>query len=182
MSGKLAIILAAACCLSIAGAAAQPAPTPPPPGSDSMPHHGFHAPHDRAGMMQHFCSERLARTGGRLGYLEAKLDLTDQQRSLWDDWSKDVMSGARAERDSCVARTQHMGEATTMPDRLARLEQALSGKLQNLQTARPHLDALYQSLSPQQKEIFDHPRPAGWQHGRNRQREDDGPNRHFGQR
>ena len=44
-----------------------------------------------------------------------------------------------------------------MLDRMDRAQQFLSARLDALQTARPAVQALYQSLTPEQKAIFDHP-------------------------
>ena len=44
-----------------------------------------------------------------------------------------------------------------MLDRMGRREQFLSARLQALQQARPALEALYNSLTPDQKAIIDHP-------------------------
>jgi hypothetical protein len=38
-----------------------------------------------------------------------------------------------------------------------RAQQFLSARLDALQSAKPAVQALYQSLNPEQREIFDHP-------------------------
>jgi len=45
----------------------------------------------------------------------------------------------------------------TILDRMSRREQFLSARLQGLQQARPALEALYQALTPEQKQVIDHP-------------------------
>jgi hypothetical protein len=88
-------------------------------------------------------------------YTEAKLDLTPEQRPLWDK----VQSAAQAEEDKerqlCV--TLREGGDETMLDRLDRMQQLLSARLEALQTTKPAIQALYQALTPEQRAIFDHP-------------------------
>ena len=45
----------------------------------------------------------------------------------------------------------------TMLDRLDRMQQFLSTRLEALQAAKPAVQALYQALTPEQRAIFDHP-------------------------
>jgi hypothetical protein len=45
----------------------------------------------------------------------------------------------------------------TILDRMGRREQFLSARLQSLQQTRPALETLYNSLTPDQKAIIDHP-------------------------
>ena len=55
-----------------------------------------------------------------------------------------------------AASADQRGQETIL-DRMNRREQFLSAHLQALQQAKPALDALYQSLSPDQKAIINHP-------------------------
>jgi hypothetical protein len=49
------------------------------------------------------------------------------------------------------------GDETTMLDRLDRMQQFLSTRLEGVQAAKPSVEALYQTLAPDQRAIFDHP-------------------------
>jgi FixJ family two-component response regulator len=49
------------------------------------------------------------------------------------------------------------GGDTTMLDRLDRMQQFLSTRLEASQAAKPAVEALYQALTPEQRAIFDHP-------------------------
>ena len=55
-----------------------------------------------------------------------------------------------------AASADQRGQETIL-DRMNRREQFLSARLQALQQAKPALEALYQSLSPDQKAIINHP-------------------------
>lgn len=115
---------------------------------------GLNRPGEEEGT-QSFCVERYARRYARLAYLEAKLSLTDQQKPLWAKWRQlktDVLEKRRA---ACLDRKPGERKQLTALDREALIEKALSSKLQELQAAKPALQALYDGLTPEQKAIFD---------------------------
>jgi LTXXQ motif family protein len=104
---------------------------------------------------QQRCIDRLARRAAVRAYLETELNLTPEQRPLWDRLQSIAQGEQQRERELCnQARPQ---EELTMLDRLDRMQQFLSSRLEALQAAKPAVQALYQSLSPEQREIFDHP-------------------------
>jgi hypothetical protein len=104
------------------------------------------------------CEERLARRAGMIAYTVAKLNLTAEQRPLWDKLQSLTQIAADRERQLC-ASLKPVGERgqETILDRVNRREQFLSARLQGLQQARPALEQLYQVLTPEQKAIIDHP-------------------------
>jgi hypothetical protein len=106
---------------------------------------------------QERCIDRLAWRAARRAYVEAKLDLTAAQRPLWDKVQGIAQAELQKERQLCGQL--QAGEESTVLDRMDRAQQFLSAKLDALQSARPAVQALYQSLSPEQREIFDHPFP-----------------------
>ena len=113
------------------------------------------------------CVERFARSAGRLAYLEAKLDLTPEEKPLWDKWAQAMTSGSAAERQACLASVPATGTPVTVLDRDARIESLLSARLDTLKTARPALEALYHALTPDQRLAFDHRAMMGrpdWRH------------------
>jgi len=124
---------------------------------------------------QRFCTERYARTAGRLAYLEARLELTAEQRPLWEKWHDAAISGADQQRALC--RQSPFGSDTrpTIVQRYAHFGQMTAARAQSLQTAQPALEALYQALSPEQRGVLD--RPIGG-HGHRH----DGDRRHGEQR
>ena len=120
---------------------------------------------------KNMCIERFARSAGRLAYLEAKLQLTADQKPLWDKWEAATAAGNAAMKDDCIAGVPAKDTPSTALDRDSRVEKLLTDKLDTLKTARPALEALYQSLSPEQRIAFDHsikgPHRMGgpkWQH------------------
>ena len=101
------------------------------------------------------CEERLAWRAAMRAYAEAKLDLTPEQRPLWDKVESIAQSEQQKERQLCAALKPR--DETTVLDRLDRMQQFLSTRLEALQAAKPAVQALYQALTPEQRTIFDHP-------------------------
>jgi hypothetical protein len=104
---------------------------------------------------QERCIDRLAWRAARLAYVEAKLDLTAEQRPLWDKLHGIAQGEQQKERQLCGQLKPR--EESTVLERMDRDQQFLSARLDALQSAKPAVQALYQALSPEQKEIFDHP-------------------------
>jgi hypothetical protein len=88
-------------------------------------------------------------------YAEAKLNLTPEQRPLWDRVQSAAQAEEQKERQLCASR-KSAGE-TTLPDRMDRMQQFLSMRLEAVQSAKPAVQALYQALTPEQRAILDHP-------------------------
>ena len=101
------------------------------------------------------CEERLAWRAAMRAYTEAKLDLTPEQRPLWDRVASIAQTEQQKERQLCSALKPR--DETTMLDRLDRMQQFLSTRLDALQAAKPAVQALYQALTPEQRAILDHP-------------------------
>jgi len=104
---------------------------------------------------QERCEERLAWRAAMRAYTEAKLDLTPEQRPLWDKVQSIAQTEQQKERQLCSALKP--GGETTVLDRLDHMQQSLSTRLEALQAAKPAVQALYQALTPEQQAIFDHP-------------------------
>ena len=104
---------------------------------------------------QERCEERLAWRAAMRAYTEAKLDLTPEQRPLWDKVESIAQTEQQKERQLCSALKPR--DETTVLDRLDRMQQFLSTRLEALQAAKPAVQALYQALTPEQRAIFDHP-------------------------
>jgi hypothetical protein len=116
--------------------------------------------HGWRGMMMHRdpkerCEERLARRAAMRAYTEAKLDLTPEQRPLWDRVQSIAQTEQQKERQLCASLKPR--DETTVLDRLDRMQQFLSTRLEALQAAKPAVQALYQALTPEQRAIFDRP-------------------------
>src|SRR5438552_18625388 len=105
-----------------------------------------------AGWHQFDCTEGYACLAGRLAYLQAKLELTTDQRALWDKWRDAVTSGADQRRALCRQSPLQPGAQPTIVERQARIGRMMAIRAQALQTAQPALEALYQTLSPEQRQ------------------------------
>jgi hypothetical protein len=104
------------------------------------------------------CTERYAREAGFLAYIGAKLDLTAQQQPLWDKYHQAMLDSFGKLRDVCVTNKSARHWSLTALERRDRMDRTLSAKLDALHATRPALEALYQSLSPEQRALLDHPR------------------------
>jgi periplasmic protein CpxP/Spy len=122
--------------------------------------------------MQRFCTEAYAHKAGHLAYLGAKLDLGASQQALWDKWSQEVSAGAASLRSECLAAAPAPGARLDALQKESLAETLLSQEVDNLKAQRPALEALYASLSPEQRTLFDH---AGGMH-----RHHDGKRRQWG--
>jgi hypothetical protein len=101
------------------------------------------------------CIDRLARRAGLLAYISAKLNLNPQQQTLWDKIQSSANDEAKQERNLCEQIKPPAQE--TALDRLSRMEQMDAARLNGLKAAIPEVRQLYQSLSPEQRAILDHP-------------------------
>ena len=104
---------------------------------------------------QERCMDRLARHAARLAYVETKLNLTTQQQPLWDKVQSAAQTEEQKERQLCASLKP--GTESTMLDRMDRMQQFLSARLEGLQAAKPAVQALYQALTPEQQAILNRP-------------------------
>jgi len=112
---------------------------------------------DSADWHKQMCTDHYAHNVGRVAYIEAKLSLNDTQRPLFDGWKQTVLGSAKSRESSCLAREPHMGEQHdhNVIERQARMQDMLQHRLADLTAEQPSLKALYDSLSPEQKQVFD---------------------------
>src|SRR6266850_2345814 len=103
---------------------------------------------------QERCTERLAMRAAMRAYAEAKLNLTAEQRPLWDKVQSAAQAEEQKERQLCTGLKA--GAELTLLDRMDRMQQFLSTRLEGLQSAKPSVQALYQALTPEQRTILDH--------------------------
>lgn len=103
------------------------------------------------------CEEKLARRAGMVAYTVAKLNLTAQQKPLWDKLDGQLQANAGRERQICQGLPASKGAETTILDRVNRREQLMTARLEGLRQVKPALQQFYQSLTGQQKAIVDHP-------------------------
>lgn len=125
-----------------------------PPAADADADAGQAGPR-RAEMRREMCIDFYGQRVGSLAALEAKLGITEQQKGAFDAWRKSVLDNAAGRRDQCLADMTRQKVRPSAIEAEARMEQHLAERLQALQTNRPLMTALYDSLSPEQKTIFD---------------------------
>ena len=104
---------------------------------------------------QERCTDRLAWRAARRAYVEAKLDLTAAQRPLWDKVESAAQAEEQKERQLCASLKG--SAAPTIVERMGRMQQFLSARLDGLAAAKPAVEALYRALTPAQQAILDHP-------------------------
>lgn len=135
------------------------------PGMEGMgPAHGGMRPMMLQRMMmrrmppQQRCEEHLARRAAMIAYTVTKLNLTAEQRPLWDKLNAVIQAGTERQQQLCAAlKQQPQSGQRTILDRVAWMDQMLSTAAQSLHEARPALEQLYQKLTPEQKAIIDQP-------------------------
>jgi len=167
------IFMAAAVALGQASESGSPPAAAQEPGARGSPdwrdgeggHRGFMGRF--AGMAPEArCKERFAREAGFLAYLGAKLDLTAAQQPLWDTYHKAMLDAAGKQRQTCLENSMGPDSHPTALERRDRMQKLLQARLDGLQSTRAPLEALYQSLSPEQRHFVDHPFPQWAGRGR----------------
>jgi hypothetical protein len=125
---------------------------------------------ERASQRAARCEDRADRLAGQLAYLEARLDLTPAQRPAFERWRDVRQAAAQRQARDCANRPGPLGRgaAANPPspvERMAREEEMLRQRLADLQAQRPALEALYTSLTPEQREKFTVGGPRGMGRG-----------------
>jgi hypothetical protein len=108
---------------------------------------------------QQMCVDRLARRAGFVASIGFKLNLTPDQKPLWDKVVTATQGAQDTQRKLCdalPASADDRGKETVI-DRMKHREQMLQAQLQAMQQTEPAVQALYDKLTPEQKAIVDHP-------------------------
>jgi hypothetical protein len=108
---------------------------------------------------QQACVDRLARRAGFVASIGFKLNLTADQKPLWDKVLAATQSAEDAQRKLCAtlpATKEDRGKLTLI-DRMDHQQQVMQARLQAMQQTEPAVKALYDKLTPEQKAIVDHP-------------------------
>ncbi|HEY5346722.1 MAG TPA: Spy/CpxP family protein refolding chaperone, partial [Rhizomicrobium sp.] len=115
-------------------------------------------PAEMAARMKDMCADGYARAVGRLAYIETKLELTPAQKPLFARWKNVKLDAANARRGACADHTPQMADQHhhDILERMTREEDTLKHRLAELQAERPALEALINSLTPEQKHAFGH--------------------------
>ena len=118
---------------------------------------------ERATRRAALCDDRADRMAGQLAYLEARLDLTAAQRPAFTRWRDARLAAAQRQARTCATAPVPAGrgagnaDAATRPnpvERMAQAETRLRARLADITAERPALEALYNSLSPEQRQKF----------------------------
>jgi hypothetical protein len=92
----------------------------------------------------------------RLGELGARLKLTAQQQPLFDAWRKVMVESLHA----MPCPPPPTGLSVPAPERLSNQIKMLGMTLDGLRKEKPAVEALYATLSPVQRAMFDGPVPS----------------------
>jgi hypothetical protein len=165
-----AMIAVAALTVPAVIAWSQSPPPPPAPGA-AMPggpggpggpgRDGMHRGWERWAHVspQQACVDRLARRAGFIASIGFKLNLTAEQKPLWDKVVAATQTAEDNQRKLCAslpASVEDRGKQTVL-DMMHHRREMLEAQLQGLQQTEPAVQALCDKLTPEQKEIIDHP-------------------------
>ena len=108
---------------------------------------------------QQACVDRIARRAGFVASIGVKLNLTADQKPLWDKLVTATQTAQVDQRKLCDAlpTSRDSDDKLTVIDRMHHREQMMQTRLKGLQQVEPAVQALYQSLTPEQKAVLDHP-------------------------
>lgn len=108
---------------------------------------------------QQACVDRIARRAGFVAAIGVKLNLTTDQKPLWDKLVTATQGAQADQRKLCDAlpTSRDSDDKLTIIDRMHHREQMMQTRLKGLQQVEPAVQALYQSLTPEQKAVLDHP-------------------------
>jgi hypothetical protein len=148
VSRSLLLQATAAVAISFISAIAQAAPA-------GDKHDGDHPHPDFAAWHQQMCTDQYAHRVGDMAYLETKLSLNDSQHALFAQWKDTVLSRAKDHEGKCLSRTARDGERPSLIDRESRMHDMLQARLAELDAEQPSMTSLYNSLSGDQKHVFD---------------------------
>lgn len=101
------------------------------------------------------CIDRIAHRAAMLAYIGTKLDLTAQQQPLWQKLAATGRAQVHKQVDLCN-KLGSEGPANLL-DHLTLQRQILAARLAGLNAALPEVKALYEALTPEQREILDEP-------------------------
>jgi hypothetical protein len=129
---------------------AQNDPTPSGARAMRMP-----SPAEMAAHMKQMCEDRYARDVGRMAYMETRLNLSQSQQPLFARWKAVKLDAAKRHAADCGQRAARPDRKTQGPvERMGREQDMLKKRLADLDAERPVLAALYDALTPPQREIL----------------------------
>ena len=109
----------------------------------------------REGGREQICRDVYAGKAGELAFLEAKLSLNARQAPLFARWKQASLEIAKQNEGDCAGPRRDLRRPSAV-DRMTLEEYLLKKRLADIQAERPSLTALYNALTPAQKEEFSH--------------------------
>jgi hypothetical protein len=132
---------------------AQNMPSGPPRGEMRDMHMPNSA--EMAARMKQMCEDHYASEVGRMAYLETRLNLTQPEQPLFARWKGVKLDIAKRRTTDCGQRMAHRDRKMSTPvERMSREQDMLKKRLTDLDAERPVLAALYDALTPQQREAL----------------------------
>ncbi len=143
-----------------------PAGTPPAAAQDRP------ARPERAFSPRTACKEHVARRIGSRAYIKARLELKPEQMTAWSAFEKAADDVSAKENAKCTALPAELKTPPNFTDRLNMREDRMKTRLESIQAVKPAMLALYATLTPEQKVLFDRPMgdARGHRHGRSGRR------------
>jgi hypothetical protein len=111
----------------------------------------------REGGREQICRDVYAGKAGELAFLEAKLSLDARQAPLFARWKQASLEIAKQNEGDCAGpRRDLRGHRPSVVERMTLEEDLLKKRLADIRAESPSLTALYNALTPTQKEEFSH--------------------------
>jgi hypothetical protein len=107
------------------------------------------------------CIGHVARDVGHRAALKVRLELNADQMAKWQAYDRAADGVTTKELARCASLPTEMKERPQFTERLNRREEMAKNRLTAIEAVKPSLLALYDSLSPEQKTVFDRPQFRG---------------------
>ena len=109
------------------------------------------------GMMQgDMKMDHVARATKHLSELKAKLNLTKDQEPAWNNFSDQVMTQARSMASMQEGMKKDMQNMPhTAPERMEMMASRMKDRAQHMATMADTVKTFYNTLTPEQKSVFD---------------------------
>ena len=104
---------------------------------------------------------QVARRIGNRAYLKARLDLTPEQMPLWTAFEKAADEASAKDKARCASLPAETKTPPNFIERYIQRDERMKARVESLEAVKPSLQALYASLTPEQKAILDRPMMGG---------------------
>jgi len=138
---------------------AQAAPPPPPaPGAPGAPGADRMMRGERMASPRAVCQDMVARRIGDRAYIKARLELKPEQMTAWNAFEKAADEASSKSMARCATLPTEMKERPDYIQRLTMEEEAMKARVATIEAVKPSLTALYNTLTADQKAVFNRPR------------------------